>query len=181
MTPDLTQLTELLPRPHSSGQVPDWNAAESTLQTALPADYKELIEAYGGGGFIDGYLLLLEPGCRNDVYDLIKISAEREEANDSLWQFEDKPAELEAEGSRLICWATTDNGEYLYWLMQPGDDPDTRPILINDESGEDWERYDMTVTRFLVGELSGEIRSQILWNQFPQPDHEFRTAHEMAD
>lgn len=47
--------------------------------------------------------------------------------------------------------------------MQTGDDPDTRPILINDESGEDWERYDMT----------GE--------QFPQPEHEFRTAHEMAD
>ncbi|MFE4255290.1 SMI1/KNR4 family protein [Streptomyces sp. NPDC056910] len=118
MTPDLTRLTELLPRPQDSGQVPDWNAAESTLQTALPADYKELIEAYGGGGFIDGYLLLLEPGCRNDVYDLIKISAEREEANDSLWQYEDKPVGLEAEDSRLICWATTDNGEYLYWLVQ---------------------------------------------------------------
>ncbi|MFG2526216.1 hypothetical protein [Streptomyces sp. NPDC048527] len=77
MTPDLTRLTELLPRPQDSVQAPDWNAAESTLRTALPADYKELI---------DGYLLLLEPGCRNDVYDLIKISAEREEANDTLWQ-----------------------------------------------------------------------------------------------
>ncbi|MET7542305.1 hypothetical protein [Streptomyces sp. NPDC005507] len=65
--------------------------------------------------------------------------------------------------------------------MQPGDDPDTRAILINDESGEEWERHDMTVTRFLVGELSGEIRSQILWDQFPQPEHEFRTAWETSD
>lgn len=67
MTPDLTRLIELLPRPEGRCQGPDWTATESTLQTALPADYKELIEAYGGGGFIDGYLLLLEPGCRNDV------------------------------------------------------------------------------------------------------------------
>ncbi|GAA2339556.1 SMI1/KNR4 family protein [Streptomyces kunmingensis] len=180
MTPDLTRLTELLPRPQDSGQTPDWNTAETTLQTALPADYKELIDTYGGG-FIDGYLLLLEPGCPNDVYDLVKISAEREEANESLWQFEDKPAELAAEGSRLVCWATTDNGEYLYWLVQSGDDADTRPILINEASGEDWERYDMTVTRFLAGVLSGEFRSQLLWDKFPLPEHEFRTAQAMAD
>ncbi|MCX5441467.1 MULTISPECIES: hypothetical protein [unclassified Streptomyces] len=83
--------------------------------------------------------------------------------------------------TRLICWATTDNGEYLYWLMGQGDDPDTRPIRVNDESGEHWERYDMTVTRFLVGALGGEVRSQILWDEFPQPVHEFRTATAMAD
>ncbi|MFF2473103.1 SMI1/KNR4 family protein [Streptomyces sp. NPDC058066] len=181
MNPDLTRLTGLLPRPQDRGRIPDWNAAESTLQTSLPADYKELVEAYGGGGFIDGYLLFLEPGCRNGIYDLLKITREREEANDSLWQFEDKPTELEAAGTRLICWATTDNGEYLYWLVGQGDDPDTRPILVNDESGEHWERYDMTVTRFLVGELGGEVRSQILWGEFPQPVHEFRTATAMAD
>lgn len=49
MTPELTRLTELLPRPQDGGQALDWNAAESTLQTARPADCKELIEAYGGG------------------------------------------------------------------------------------------------------------------------------------
>ncbi|WP_432180422.1 hypothetical protein [Streptomyces sp. NBC_00063] len=84
-------------------------------------------------------------------------------------------------GTRLICWATTDNGEYLYWLVGQGDDPDTRPILVNDESGEHWERYDMTVTRFLVGELGGEVRSQILWDEYSQPVHEFRTAIAMVD
>lgn len=178
MTPDLIRLTILLAPSQSPAAAPDWTTAEAALHTGLPADYKELIEAYGGG-FIDGYLLLLEPGCPNTVYDLLKISAEREEANDALWRYEDKPEEMESAGNRLVCWATTDNGEYLYWLVQADDDPDSRSVLINSASGEDWERYDMTVTRFLVAVLTGEVRSEILWDQFPLRHHEFRPAREM--
>lgn len=178
MTPDLTRLTELLAPSEGSVRVPDWAAGENALRTALPADYRELIETYGGG-FIDGYLLLLEPKCPNDVYGFLKISAEREEANDSLWQFEDKPDEMPTPGSCPVCWATTDNGEYLYWLAQADDDPESLVIMINSESGEDWERYDMTVPRFLVAVLAGEIRSEILWDKFPLPEHEFRPAPEM--
>ncbi|MGW1808902.1 hypothetical protein [Streptomyces sp. NPDC002078] len=106
-------------------------------------------------------------------------SSQRDEANESLWQYEDKPAELEDDSARLICWATTDSGEYLYWLVRPGDDPDSRTIMINDESGEDWERYNMTVTRFLTAVLSGEIHSEILWDKFPLPQHEFRPARDI--
>lgn len=76
-------------------------AAEENLHAALPADYRELIEAYGGG-LVDDHLLLLEPGCPNDVHDLLKISAEREEANDALWEFVDKPAEMEPGG---VVWS----------------------------------------------------------------------------
>ncbi|MBJ6636905.1 hypothetical protein H4K36_01085 [Streptomyces sp. DHE7-1] len=86
---------------------------------------------------------------------------------------------METPGSRLVCWATTDNGEYLYWLVQANDDPDSRVIMINSESGEDWERYDMTVTRLLAAVLTGEIRSEILWDKFPLPEHQFRPAGEM--
>jgi hypothetical protein len=178
MSPDLSQLAELLRGPAALERSWDWEVVEAELRTALPTDYRELVEAYGGG-LLDEYLLLLEPGCPNDVYDLVKISAEREEANDSMWQFEDRPAEMESGGNRLICWATTDNGEYLYWLVQPADNPDSRPTLVNSESGEDWERYDMTVTQFLTAVLTGEIRSEILWDRFPLPAHEFRPAREM--
>ncbi|MFJ8542334.1 SMI1/KNR4 family protein [Streptomyces sp. NPDC093586] len=178
MSPELNRLTELLPTPAGPPTAPNWSAVEKNLHTTLPADYQELIEAYGGG-YVDDYLLLLEPGCPNDVYDLLKISAEREEANDDLWEYEDKPAGMEPQGSRLICWATTDNGEYLYWLVRPGDAPASRPILINSESGEEWERYGMTVTRFLAAVLSGEIQSGILWDRFPLLSHKFRPARQM--
>ncbi|MYQ48892.1 hypothetical protein GTW40_28330 [Streptomyces sp. SID4985] len=94
MTPDLGRLAEVMPRPSPPAHAPDWNAAEATLNTTLPGDYKELISTYGGG-FVDGFLLLLEPRCANDVYDQLKISAEREEANDALWRYEDKPTEMD--------------------------------------------------------------------------------------
>lgn len=51
--------------------------------------------------------------------------------------------------------------------------------MINDESGEDWERYGMTVTRFLTAVLSGEIRSEILWDKFPLPQHGFRPVRDI--
>lgn len=63
--------------------------------------------------------------------------------------------------------------------MRPGDDPDSRTIMINDESGADWEQYNMTVTRFLAAVLSGEIHSEILWHKFPLPQHEFRPARDI--
>ncbi|MFF1398518.1 hypothetical protein ACFVZD_32475 [Streptomyces sp. NPDC058287] len=121
------------------------------------------------------------PRCsgRYDVYDQLTISAEREEGNNSLWRYEDKPAEMDADGNHLVCWATTDNGENVYCLIQPGDTPDSHPILINDESGEDWERYGMTVTQFLSAVLSGEARSRILWDEFPLGRHQFRPARQM--
>ncbi|MBO1332619.1 SMI1/KNR4 family protein [Streptomyces sp. VRA16 Mangrove soil] len=181
MNPELVRFAEILPQPAAPRTPPDWSSAEATLQTSLPDDYKELINTYGAGG-IDNYLLLLEPDCTNPVFDLLKHTAEREEANEtSLWLFEPKPAELDTEDSRLICWATTDNGEYLYWVVKPGDNPDKRPLLINDESGERWERYDLTVTGLLAVLLGGEARSEILWENFPLPAHQFRTARELAD
>ncbi|MGW0189362.1 SMI1/KNR4 family protein [Streptomyces sp. NPDC003362] len=178
MSPELKRLAELLPTPADPQTAPDWSAAEENLHATLPTDYRELIGAYGGG-LIDDYLLLLEPGCPNDVYDLLKISAEREEANHALWEFEDKPAEMEPEESRLVCWATTDNGEHLYWLIQPGDTPASRPILINSESGEEWESYDMTVTRFLTAVLNAEVQTDIFWDRFPLSSHDFRPARQM--
>lgn len=179
MNPDLTRLTQLLPRPAVPSDPPDWDAVEEALGTGLPNDYKELIATYGGGG-LEQYMQLLEPRCPNWVFDMLRVTSEREEANDSLWEFTDKPEELEAEDNRLVCWATTDNGEYLYWLVRPGDNPDNRTIMINDETGDDWERYDMTVTQFLTAALAGEIQSEILWDDFPRPEHTFRPARDIS-
>ncbi|MFI2765676.1 SMI1/KNR4 family protein, partial [Streptomyces echinatus] len=82
MNPELTRLTEILPRPADPQPAPDWEAAEAALQTSLPDDYKELINTYGAGG-INSYLLLLEPDCPNRVFDLLKHTAERQEANET--------------------------------------------------------------------------------------------------
>ncbi len=180
MNMPLARLTELLPRPGTAPPAKDWEAVERELGVRLPHDYTSLMATYGGG-FIDDYLLLLEPGCGNSVYDLLRHAEERDEAYEELWKYEDKPAEMEEPGNRLIPWATTDNGEYLFWLVRPGRNPDEWTLMINEEGGEEWERHAMTATQFLFRVLSGELRSEVLWSRFPEEVHSFRPALGLQD
>ncbi|WP_326615640.1 SMI1/KNR4 family protein [Streptomyces decoyicus] len=173
MNPSLARLTQLLPPPPEPREK-DWRPAEQALRVdELPSDYKELIHAYGGSNW-DDYLYLLEPGCPNDNYDLIEWEDQQTEALDGLWEFEKKPAELEDEATRVIPWATTDNGECLYWLVRPGQAADQWTIMVNESSGDRWEHFPVTCTQFLASALTGDLKSTILSSRFPLAVHEFR-------
>ncbi|GAA4833984.1 hypothetical protein GCM10023235_05630 [Kitasatospora terrestris] len=65
----LEHVSRLLP--HPVGVAPkDWEPIRRRLGTDLPTDYKAFIDSYGGG-CVDTYLWILEPGCANEFYDLI--------------------------------------------------------------------------------------------------------------
>ncbi|MFF2819662.1 SMI1/KNR4 family protein [Kitasatospora cineracea] len=165
-------LSRLLPRP-ADVEPKDWDVVQHQLGTDLPSDYKTFIDTYGGG-YVDTYLWVLEPGCANEFYDLIHADEERAEANQQLWDGgEKKPAELEGTDARLIPWASTDNGEFLYWLARPGKDPDEWTVMVNEARGPWWEHLDMGFTQFLAAALSGDIRSEILSDSFPTDPHTF--------
>ncbi|MFF3059357.1 SMI1/KNR4 family protein [Streptomyces sp. NPDC057909] len=86
-------LVRLSPSP-GGGRTVKWSAVEEALGIALPADYKRLVQMYGGGLFA-GVLRLLEPGCPNAMYDLVAQTAEREEILAELREAgEGKPSEL---------------------------------------------------------------------------------------
>ncbi|MFF4342993.1 SMI1/KNR4 family protein [Kitasatospora sp. NPDC001540] len=168
----LEHLGRLLPRP--AGVEPkDWDLVRHQLGTDLPGDYRTFIDTYGGG-CVDHYLWVLEPGCANASYDLVDADEERAEANQWLWDGgEEKPAELEGADARLVPWASTDNGEFLYWLARPGEDPDEWTVMVNEARGPRWEHLDMGCTRFLAAVLSGDLRSEILSDSFPTDPHAF--------
>ncbi|WP_327350455.1 SMI1/KNR4 family protein [Streptomyces sp. NBC_01304] len=172
MNPALARLAQLIPPPAHPRDT-DWSSAEQTLGLELPQDYKELIHAYGGSNW-DDYLYLLEPDCPNDNYDLIEWEDQQAEALEGLWEFEKKPPRLEEEGSRVIPWATTDNGECLYWLIKPGQGPADWTVLVNEARGERWEHHPLTCTQFLVKVLSGVLTSGVLSSRFPLATHAFR-------
>ncbi|MGW2407980.1 SMI1/KNR4 family protein [Streptomyces sp. NPDC001739] len=172
MTASLEQLAHII-HPPAQPRGKDWDSAEQALGIQLPSDYKELIHTYGGSNW-DDYLYVLEPGCPNDNYDLIEWEDQQAEALDGLWEFEKRPTELEEEGTRVVPWAATDNGECLYWLVRPGQHPDTWTIMVNEARGERWEHFSCTCTQFLVAALIGDLRSEILCSRFPLPVHEFR-------
>ncbi|MFE6847111.1 SMI1/KNR4 family protein [Streptomyces sp. NPDC057686] len=172
MTEALARLFEIAPAPNEPRQQ-DWGAAERSLGVELPADYKDLIHTYGGSNW-DDYLYVLEPGCPNENYDLLEWAAHRAEALEGLWEFERKPAELEQEGARVIPWATTDNGECLYWLVRPGLEPDRWTVMVNEARGDRWEHFSVSCTQFLASSLDGELQSSLLSSLFPRATHEFR-------
>ncbi|MFI1458901.1 SMI1/KNR4 family protein [Streptomyces roseus] len=177
MTNAIARLLEIFPAPITPRRK-DWSEVEATLGDELPSDYKEFIGVYGGSNW-DDYLYVLEPGCPNDNYDLIDWARNQAEDLEDLWEFEKKPTELETEGNRVVPWATTDNGECLYWLVRPGVDPDQWTVMVNEARGGRWEHFAVSCTQFLASSLNGELQSDILSSLFPRATHEFRQLGEV--
>ncbi|MGW5346683.1 SMI1/KNR4 family protein [Streptomyces sp. NPDC004050] len=173
----LTRLLEIAPAP-SQPRHKNWDEVERALAVELPDDYKELIGVYGGSNW-DDYLYVLEPDCPNKHYDLLKWTKFQFEDLEDLWKFEKKPTELKVEGSRVIPWATTDNGECLYWLVLPGLEPNDWTVMVNEARGPRWEHYSLSCTQFLASSLDGELQSNILSSLFPRATHEFRQLGEV--
>jgi hypothetical protein len=174
MNETIEQLSRVLPQSTPGGSK-DWALVTRELGTELPGDYKEFIDTLGGG-YIDGFLYVMEPDCPFEASDLIGFIEERAEALEYLWgSSEDKPRELAGPDDRLIAFAMSDNGEYVYWLAKAGQDPDDWTVMVNEARGEWWEHYDMSFTQFLLSSLTGEIQCEIISYAFPASPHSFRS------
>lgn len=175
MSRTVDRLTEIVTPPQSAGIEVDWEEVARAVGTPVPADYVELIERYGGGRF-DEYLWLLEPDARS-YYDLTEKIDDREGDLEDLWDGgEAKPPQLEVPGARAIAWASTDNGEYLYWLAEEGREPEEWTVLVNEARGERWEHFEMGCAEFLFSSLTGDVRSELLWSRYPADPHKFESC-----
>jgi hypothetical protein len=74
----------------------------------------------------------------------------------------------------FIPWGTTDNGEWLFWRVLPGQDPAEYSVLVNEARGERWEFHEMGFAEYVVGVLEGDIQSDVLSSDFPASPHEFQ-------
>ena len=175
MSNSVTRLIEAFNAPESTPKA--WTVTEAELGTSLPSDYKELIDRMGGG-YIEEYMYILEPDCCNEHYDLVEVTEERMESNDDIWELEEKPLILH--GSQLIPWATTDNGEYLFWRCLPGQHPDEWTVILNQARDMTWEHYEMNCTNFLHAALTKEIQTRILSDSFPLDHHVFAKFYPVA-
>ncbi|MCX4696948.1 histone-like nucleoid-structuring protein Lsr2 [Streptomyces sp. NBC_01408] len=64
----------------------------------------------------------------------------------------------------LFAMGVTSNGEYLFWITDPQDTPDSWRIAVNEARGPRWHTYNGTLTSFLASVLNGETAVP----QFPQ-------------
>ncbi|MFG3258849.1 SMI1/KNR4 family protein [Streptomyces sp. NPDC048172] len=155
----LRRLTDRVPPPREAvNGTGDWAAAERALGTALPADYKRLVETYGRGDFC-GELCLSTPfdGADNPVRlegDALDVFGSMRDT----WP-EKYPYPLYPEPGGLLAWGVTEAAGQLCWLTEGP--PETWPVVIWSRD-DDHEKYECGAAAFLDGWLDGRITSEIL-------------------
>jgi hypothetical protein len=160
----------------------DWAQVEHRLGASVPQDYRDLLDAGGGGLWLDFLRLHVPapgPGLRH--VDLERSGLEFRQLQDL---FEDgvvgRPDDL-APDARLLPWASTGAGVTLYWQVSPETAADAYPIRVSDRNGDVWERYDLLTTDLLLGTVRGEMRGELLDESWTERDVLFRSyAREAA-
>ncbi|MFF4759732.1 SMI1/KNR4 family protein [Streptomyces sp. NPDC001292] len=132
----------------------DWAAIEGELRVPLPADYKELYEAFAGGVFSDSvYFLGRDEGIAFDFLTQWRgdLSVDQDGRYGDVSAVD--PYSVYAPGGKgLVTWASTEWGDQYCWLIDT-QRPDEYPVLARAEDNE-WRRYDMSTSEFLYRVLA---------------------------
>ncbi|WP_327278951.1 MULTISPECIES: histone-like nucleoid-structuring protein Lsr2 [unclassified Streptomyces] len=167
---DINLLVQLCPPP--SGPIPaiDWDTVEATLGMRLPQDYKQLAATYGPGAFYD-YLHLYHPAGVTEYVDITGPMPARIRSHLQR-DYDQGTHPVPYDPQHLFAIGGTDNGEYLFWITDPQDAPDTWRIAVNEARGPRWFTFDGSLTEFLTRVLSGQTSVP----QFPDDLLEGHTA-----
>ncbi|MFV2172051.1 hypothetical protein ACFHW2_15135 [Actinomadura sp. LOL_016] len=122
---------------------PDWAAVESRVGTALPCDYKLLVETFGCDGLFDESFHVVSPE------ELIWHTEVH--ADGGLVPGGEHPPPFPAPGG-LIPWSDNENEERFFWITE-GPDPDRWPVYALDSLNEG-SRFECTATEFLFRQLT---------------------------
>ncbi|WP_201009266.1 SMI1/KNR4 family protein [Kitasatospora sp. Root187] len=149
---DLIRLVQPPANPvHANG---DWAAVEAALGLGLPADFKDLIERYGSGLFVDFIAPLTPFGGRNLLVESARqlLDGERSFRRSNP----DKcPYPFHPEPGGLLPWAGVDNGARLCWLTEG--EPDSWTVVAWNPRSWYYEAYEVGAVEFLHDLLSGRI------------------------
>ncbi|WP_344267044.1 hypothetical protein [Streptomyces sodiiphilus] len=153
----------------------NWATVAEGLGVMPPPDYRKMIEVFGGGSF-DRHIWIHAPRSNGDLYDLTSGAIEREEGLRILWKSgEDTPSWFESETDRLIAWASTGDGEYLYWWARGKElDSAVWPMAIQNIDGE-WEVFQARSIEFLMLWLLGKSDTNLISRKFAEFGNSFIT------
>ncbi|EHR61149.1 SMI1/KNR4 family protein [Saccharomonospora cyanea] len=158
--------------PQALGGV-NWNSVPEEFRVLIPRDYREMIDTFGGGSF-DQHIWIHSPRGRGEPYDLASWAIERETALELLWGAgEEVPAAIDRESDRLIAWASTGDGEYIYWVIsKEGSSPSGQRIAVQDYDG-DWEFFDLSCSEFLLRWVNGQLDTNLISSAFAKFENSF--------
>ncbi|WP_203843807.1 SMI1/KNR4 family protein, partial [Winogradskya humida] len=144
------RLTEAFPPPRAPLPAVDWPAVERSLGRQLPADYKRFVQTYGYARFAD-FLSVFLPAS---PYDYVELRTQWQIAADKIefwleWDEVGTP-ELPVDPHLLLPVAGTDNGNTVYWVARPPDDPDAWTLAVDEARSDGWHLFGAGIVDFLV-------------------------------
>lgn len=138
----------------------DWGRIEGQIGRSLPADFKALIATYGSGSFgefLNPINPLRDGGIGFEWADQHILAHERGLRRDSPRSY---ALPIYPEPGGILPWATTDNGDTLFWLTWG--DPDGWGVLHQEARGDDRVLYPFRAVEFLARWLAGELCGPLL-------------------
>ncbi|URN15916.1 MULTISPECIES: Lsr2 family DNA-binding protein [Streptomyces] len=170
---DLASLIRICPPPNPPMGI-RWDRVEAALGMSLPQDYKELADRYGPGDFCD-YLGVFHPHGATEFSHLTGPVPGRVRAY-LRKDYDQGTHPVPCDPDLLFVIGSTDNGEYIFWITEPKNDPDAWRVAVNEARGPRWYLHDGTLTDFLVGVLSGRVRVPQFPSDLLDPPLEFHPA-----
>jgi hypothetical protein len=140
----------------------DWESAEMKLGT-IPEDYKDFVSRFGTSK-IDDFLWIFTPTASSPHLDLLfqvplQLNVLKEIKK------EVSPSDLDHYPSSVLPFGKSDNGEVLFWIS--GGPAAEWNVLVHDSRAPKRETFDLNMTTFVSGVLTGEVRCSIFPNDFP--------------
>ncbi len=166
---DLYKLLGILEPPLHPKDVPTDKEllAFATEVTPLPKDYEQFIKRYGTG-CIDGFIWIYNPTSDNDHLSLPKQMERQLSVMRDVFGADDHlPYDVRVGGEKLLPFGSTENGDLLLWLKLGT--PESWTVVVLDAKLWLHESYDLCMTEFLFGMLTGVLRSKIFPVDFPSP------------
>jgi hypothetical protein len=144
------------PAPQETGTAQEWPAIEQQLGTALPDDYKALIQSYGSGGFNE-FIYVHNPFAANPYRNLLALKETILDAyRTSQQNFPDEyPEPAFPQPGGVLPWARSDNGDEFFWRTEG--DPNQWTVLVLKARNANQYRYALSTTDFLVQLLSNQL------------------------
>ncbi len=141
-----------------------WNKIEENIHFKFPLDYVKFINYYGTGRLCQ-LIWFLNPFSAYDRFNLLHFLKYQEQV---FYKLKNEygveyPFKLFMDGSGLIPFAFSDNGDTIYWNIKD-DNKKACPIIILDGRNTRSEEYHLSFNEFLHKILNKSLNSLILIN-----------------
>jgi hypothetical protein len=154
--------------PSESGKGMTWPQIEDNL--SFPSDYIDFINEYGSGRIAD-FIVIFNPFSKNEDVNFFDqynfILEDLNYLNDSDKDY--YKYQLYPKDNGLIPLGVTDNGDYIFWVVNSKDNSDLWSTAIIPARSPEVEYFEGGLTNFLENLLGNKIKCKSLPDNFP-PD-----------